>query len=136
MLYPWMVVWHTECVLVPAEASKVGEGAVLYVSLAGKAFCEPPLTQASNGLPKLHLISTGVNLQEFIDFLEQSEEEYRPFWHTRELPEEHSGKRFGIDTDCPIFPGLFNFCKIYAGASVGANALVNCSQGPATAVSA
>lgn len=27
--------------------------------------------------------------------------------------------RYGIDTDCPIFHGLFDFCRLYAGASIG-----------------
>ena len=28
--------------------------------------------------------------------------------------------RWGIEYDCPIFPGLFNFCRQYAAASIGA----------------
>lgn len=56
-------------------------------------------------------------MQEFIDFLEAAEQQYNPY---EELPEHHEGERFGIDQDCPVFPGLFSFCRLYAGASVGA----------------
>eukprot|EP00892_Ulva_mutabilis_P003148 jgi/Ulvmu1/12834/UM098_0016.1 len=53
--------------------------------------------------------------QEFIDFLEGAEQQYEPF---EEVHEGHEGERFGIDQDCPVFPGLFSFCRLYAGASV------------------
>jgi acetoin utilization deacetylase AcuC-like enzyme len=57
-------------------------------------------------------------VQEFIDFIANSEEEYSEFVY-QELPEEHRGIKFGIDNDCPVFPGLWDFCRLYAGASVG-----------------
>ena len=28
--------------------------------------------------------------------------------------------RFGVEHDCPVFHGLFDFCRLYAGASIGA----------------
>jgi acetoin utilization deacetylase AcuC-like enzyme len=55
------------------------------------------------------------HLQGFINFLSTAEE--------REVDSENEdeyGATFGVNADCPIFPGLFNFCTIYAGASVGA----------------
>jgi hypothetical protein len=27
--------------------------------------------------------------------------------------------KYGIEYDCPIFPGLYNFCSLYTGASIG-----------------
>lgn len=32
----------------------------------------------------------------------------------------HAYLRYGIEMDCPIFYGLFDFCRLYAGASIGA----------------
>lgn len=57
-------------------------------------------------------------VQEFIDFLANSENEYSDYVY-KELPEEHTGIKYGIDNDCPIFPGMWDFCRLYAGASVG-----------------
>ena len=57
-------------------------------------------------------------VQEFIEFISNSEEEYSDYVY-QELPEEHNGLKFGIDNDCPVFPGLWDFCRLYAGASVG-----------------
>lgn len=54
--------------------------------------------------------------QEYIEFLEGAEQEFAPYV---ELPAKHAGSPFGIDHDCPVFPGLFSFCRLYAGASVG-----------------
>lgn len=62
-------------------------------------------------------------MQEFVDFISNSEEEYSDYVY-QELPEEHSGLKFGIDNDCPVFPGLWEFCRLYAGASVGAGLLL------------
>lgn len=28
--------------------------------------------------------------------------------------------KYGLEYDCPIFHGLFDFCRLYAGASIGA----------------
>ncbi|KDD75688.1 histone deacetylase [Helicosporidium sp. ATCC 50920] len=36
--------------------------------------------------------------------------------------------RYGIDNDCPIFHGLFDFCRLYAGASVEAARRLNRGQ--------
>jgi histone deacetylase 1/2 len=36
--------------------------------------------------------------------------------------------RFGLDDDCPVFPGLFDFCRLYAGASVEGAARLNAGQ--------
>lgn len=57
-------------------------------------------------------------MQEFIDFISNSEEDYSEYIY-QDLPDEHSGLKFGIDNDCPVFPGLWDFCRLYAGASVG-----------------
>lgn len=37
------------------------------------------------------------------------------------LADEYSGEmnRYGIDVDCPVFPGLYDFCQLYTGGSVG-----------------
>jgi acetoin utilization deacetylase AcuC-like enzyme len=63
-------------------------------------------------------------MQEFIDFLSTAER------RTVDSDEEDEfEKRHGINADCPIFPGLFEFCRIYAGASVGAFLHVNLQGG-------
>lgn len=31
----------------------------------------------------------------------------------------HAYLKYGIELDCPIFHGLFDFCRLYAGASLG-----------------
>lgn len=36
--------------------------------------------------------------------------------------------RYGLDDDCPIFPGLFNFCRLYAGASIEGATKLNAGQ--------
>jgi acetoin utilization deacetylase AcuC-like enzyme len=42
----------------------------------------------------------------------------------RAAPEQVSAiaasfRKFGVDGDCPIFDGLYKFCEIYSGGSVG-----------------
>jgi len=32
-------------------------------------------------------------------------------------------RRFNVGEDCPVFDGLYNYCQIYAGASVDGYAL-------------
>lgn len=27
--------------------------------------------------------------------------------------------QYGLEQDSPVFPGLFDFCRLYAGASIG-----------------
>ncbi|XP_054804753.1 histone deacetylase 6-like [Prosopis cineraria] len=34
-------------------------------------------------------------------------------------------RRFNLDQDCPVFNGLFNFCRASAGGSIGAAAILN-----------
>jgi histone deacetylase 1/2 len=36
--------------------------------------------------------------------------------------------RYGLDDDCPIFPGLFDYCRLSAGASIEAAAKLNAGQ--------
>lgn len=36
--------------------------------------------------------------------------------------------RYGLDEDCPIFPGLFDFCRLSAGASIEAASKLNAGQ--------
>ena len=42
--------------------------------------------------------------------------------HMRQL------KRFNCAEDCPVFDGLFNFCQIYTGGSVGGAVRLNHKQ--------
>jgi len=34
-------------------------------------------------------------------------------------------KRFNVGEDCPVFDGLFQFCQMYAGGSVGGAVRLN-----------
>lgn len=61
------------------------------------------------------------SLQGFVSFLESAEEKEPPPPKEDEQDADF-GAAFGVNADCPIFPGLFSFCRIYAGASVGAPA--------------
>jgi len=36
--------------------------------------------------------------------------------------------RYGLDEDCPLFPGLFDFCRLYTGASIDGAAKLNAGQ--------
>ena len=36
--------------------------------------------------------------------------------------------KYGLDEDCPIFPGLFDFCRLYSGASIEGAAKLNSGQ--------
>ena len=36
--------------------------------------------------------------------------------------------RYGLDGDCPLFPGLFDFCRLSAGASIESAAKLNAGQ--------
>ena len=36
--------------------------------------------------------------------------------------------KFGLDEDCPIFPGMFDFCRLYSGASIEGAAKLNSGQ--------
>lgn len=36
--------------------------------------------------------------------------------------------RYGLDDDCPVFPGLFDFCRLYGGASIQAASKLNAGQ--------
>ena len=36
--------------------------------------------------------------------------------------------KYGLDDDCPVFPGLFDFCRLYAGASIEGAAKLNAGQ--------
>lgn len=42
--------------------------------------------------------------------------------HIRQL------KRFNVAEDCPVFDGLFNFCQVYTGGSIGAAVRLNHGQ--------
>lgn len=54
------------------------------------------------------------SLQEFIDLLRRVE-------NGEVEPTEDETAEFGVGgEDCPAFEGLYNFCRIYGGASVGA----------------
>lgn len=35
---------------------------------------------------------------------------------------------YGLDQDCPIFPGMFDFCRLYSGASVEGATKLNAQQ--------
>jgi acetoin utilization deacetylase AcuC-like enzyme len=37
-------------------------------------------------------------------------------------------ERYGLDGDCPVFPGMFDFCRLYAGASIEGAAKLNAGQ--------
>jgi hypothetical protein len=36
--------------------------------------------------------------------------------------------KYGLDEDCPIFPGMFDFCRLYSGASIEGAAKLNSGQ--------
>lgn len=40
----------------------------------------------------------------------------------------HSYAKYGLDDDCPIFPGMFDFCRLYSGASIDGAAKINSGQ--------
>lgn len=63
---------------------------------------------------KISLPKVG-DMQEFVNFLARAEEDEE---HEQSDAGEE-GTVYGVNADCPIFPGLFSFCQIYAGASVG-----------------
>ena len=57
--------------------------------------------------------------QDYIDFLQ------------RVTPQNISGftsSRFNVGEDCPVFPGMFDFCSIYSGASLDGAVKLNNNQ--------
>ncbi|KAK6920649.1 Histone deacetylase domain [Dillenia turbinata] len=57
---------------------------------------------------------------EYVDFLASvSPETLHDHAHSRHL------KRFNVGEDCPVFEGLFNFCRASAGGSIGAAVKLN-----------
>mmetsp|Transcript_6903 Transcript_6903/g.11937 ORF Transcript_6903/g.11937 Transcript_6903/m.11937 type:complete len:429 (-) Transcript_6903:495-1781(-) len=55
---------------------------------------------------------------EYIDFLRQITPDNQAE-HNREL------KRFNVGEDCPVFDGVFQFCQMYSGGSVGGAVKLN-----------
>lgn len=47
---------------------------------------------------------------------------------TPETKMDESSARFNIGDDCPIFDGLYDFCSMYAGASIDAARKLNARQ--------
>jgi hypothetical protein len=78
-------------------------------------FVERGLFGRDNWLVRL----SSSSVQEFIDFLSKAEGKA-----IDSDDEDSTGSPFGVNADCPVFPGLFSFCQVYAGASVGTAPLV------------
>ncbi len=73
---------------------------------------------------------TEFHKEDYIDFLR----EVTPQNIATKYPEltnpalGYSGPLFGVGDDCPIFDGLFDYCSLYAGASVDAARKLNTKQ--------
>jgi histone deacetylase 1/2 len=66
---------------------------------------------------------TGFHSEDYINTLRSTTPE--AFRHS--LPQGTYSK-YGLDEDCPIFPGMFDFCRLYSGASIEGAAKLNSGQ--------
>jgi len=93
-----------------------------------------------------HSLVVGYGLDEKMDVYRprRAQREELVSWHSEEYIEtlrsttpevfKHSLShgstyaKYGLDEDCPIFPGMFDFCRLYSGASIEGAAKLNSGQ--------
>lgn len=73
--------------------------------------------------------------EDYIDFLQEVRPQHQQLLNAAANPDDEddsaavsaadieaiatSFRKFGVDGDCPIFDGLYKYCEIYSGGSVG-----------------